>query len=219
MGSPPLSLYQYAEKLEVDGRDAGNRSILGKSFRPHENIWRYVGKPSEPSQFYEMKDKDIARFFKSLFLDIQVHSPVDVHLTGWDLHHGHLIITGLSREGRNPSLAILFHAKEYPREYPHFGKHGDPREGSPLSIEDDNYHLRNYLWTLGELDVRLLDPLSPDFPKGWIADWKSPFYTVDEFAVGSQYLGTIYFFPSVVPEIADGRPRTTLFFEPAQEDL
>lgn len=182
----PLALYQYVEKLDEKGHKDANEWIMGPKYHPGEELWRYVGAPAAPPQFYEVGDKEIERHFKSLFLSIRDNSPVPVNLTGWGLHHGHLI----KLQG---ALAILFHAKEYPKEHPPWGKYGDPTEGSTLSIYDKDYHLRNYLWMMNDNKISLLDPKSSSFPRGWIADWASPFYTVDEFAMGDLYLGTVWF--------------------------
>ena len=71
-------------------------------------------------------------------------------------------------------LGILFHAREFPKEYrasryqdvtpvgdPKMGGIHDMRWGTECSIEDGDSHLRNYVWLLSTNRVVILDCSHP----------------------------------------------------------
>ena len=59
-------------------------------------------------------------FFSCIFHHMQHNAPVEVELEGWDLYHGHVFMNACPDPELNNlklDMGILFHAKEFPREY------------------------------------------------------------------------------------------------------
>lgn len=141
-------------------------------------------------------DLEAENFFKVLFKHIAQNSIVTpVKLTGWDLFHGHVFAIIDSELIYPVDLAMVFHAKEYPRDYPFYGNQTqDPRIGSQCQTSDHDYHLRNYLWLLSTNQVVLLDPLQEGFPKTWIEP-NTKFFTVDQDLFSSLRLFDLNYFP------------------------
>ena len=58
------------------------------------------------------------------------------------------------------AMATVSHPQVYPLGAPAMGGPRDPRTGTCCSIEDADYHLRNYVWLLSTNTIALLDPRS-----------------------------------------------------------
>ncbi|GLT38018.1 hypothetical protein SLA2020_122910 [Shorea laevis] len=98
--------------------------------------------------------KELNEYLEYLFNLIVARAPdigLEVQLNRYDLFHGHLFITETRR------LGILFHAKEYPADFPF--PLGFCQKGSTTTY-DDSMNLRNILW---------LAPLPSNSTKGWLA--------------------------------------------------
>jgi hypothetical protein len=76
-------------------------------------------------------------------------------------------------------LGILFHAKEFPKEFrftslgptypigdPVMGGLKDPRKGTKCSTTDQDFFLRNYVWLLSTNTIYVVDTRHPDMPAG-----------------------------------------------------
>jgi len=149
-------------------------------------------------------DPELSDFFASLFKEIRDEAKIKLHTT--DLYHGHIVLYPVSKT--EVDIAILFHAKEFPLEYVNSGKkihpvgakemggQLDPRIGTECSIEDEDYHLRNFVYTLKSNRICALDPKHASFPRDLLASGPSGdvFYSVNQFSLGV-YLGDVNYFP------------------------
>ncbi|CAE8589593.1 unnamed protein product, partial [Polarella glacialis] len=204
-------------RLETTNQDSEAADVLKEEAQPTPGAT-----DSEPSAAF------VARLFRRLA------EAGLAELEPWDLFHGHLF-SGLRLEPDScdqplrsaDRLGILFHSKEYPREYstggssvllpvghPNAGGARDPRLGTSLSITDADFSRRNFLWS-AELDLEgsgtvwLLDVCHPAFPAEFLLAKGvagSRFCTVDETQLGRLQLGIVnYCRAARVSEVERGR--------------
>ena len=147
---------------------------------------------------------------------VNTSPPVKIHLTPWDLFHGHIFVEknrgnnqNSLRQNQNSqskhTFGILFHAKEYPKEYTSgctilpighkdAGGDQDPRIGTTLSIKDQDFPYRNFLWSesIDPSRIFLIDVLKQEFPKHvflQVGTSGSRYYTCDEEKFGVKQIG------------------------------
>eukprot|EP00754_Rhynchopus_humris_P035476 Rhum_TRINITY_DN17000_c0_g1::Rhum_TRINITY_DN17000_c0_g1_i1::g.165022::m.165022 len=145
---------------------------------------------------------EVADFFAGLFSYIAGREAIEcggvttrVQLAPWDLSHGHLVMHEAPDGGFE--LAIVFHAKEFPKEYRHtstspvlpighelMGGAQDPRTGTQVSVADVDYHLRNYVYLLSSNTVYLLDVAAEQFPQAFVLKKGCEFCTFPEWRLG-----------------------------------
>ena len=145
---------------------------------------------------------EVADFFAGLFAYIAGREAIEcggvttrVQLAPWDLSHGHLVMHEAPDGGYE--LAIVFHAKEFPKEYRHtstspvlpighelMGGAQDPRTGTQVSVSDADYHLRNYVYLLSSNTVYLLDVAATQFPQAFVLKQGCEFCTFPEWRLG-----------------------------------
>jgi len=102
----------------------------------------------------------------------------------------------VSKQGCKVDLGILFHAKEFPKEYrmtkygptypigaPEMGGERDPRTGTSCSVEDATFPHRNSIWLLSRNEIFELDARGEGFPDDSLAD--AEFCTVNASRLGS----------------------------------
>ena len=149
-----------------------------------------------------LKNAAIESFFRDLFFalrdapnkTVNNHS-TDVTLQPWDLSHAHIVRCDRGPHGE--TLAMVFHTKEFPKEYRHtstspvlplnhpdMGGPLDPRVDSKVSVADANYHLRNYIYLLSTNTLYLLDPRAPGYPSYFLAREGCEFFTFPEWKLG-----------------------------------
>eukprot|EP00933_Yihiella_yeosuensis_P014004 TRINITY_DN12722_c0_g1_i1.p1 TRINITY_DN12722_c0_g1~~TRINITY_DN12722_c0_g1_i1.p1 ORF type:complete len:371 (-),score=75.89 TRINITY_DN12722_c0_g1_i1:222-1334(-) len=104
-------------------------------------------------------------------------------------------------------FGLLFHAKEYPKEWKRSrwadwhpigsveagGPDGDPRMGTLCSVKDVHYPLRNLLWLLSTNTLYQFDPSAEGFKVPISHD---EFCTIATEAFDSYPLGDVNYFPS-----------------------
>jgi len=108
-------------------------------------------------------------------------------------------------------FGILFHAKEYPKEYrmtkygplypigaDEMGGEKDPRIGSKSSVHDEDFPLRNLIYLLSRNQVYELDVRKADFPEDALSD--KEFCTVNAGSLGSlDVVFDVNYFPWITP--------------------
>ena len=79
----------------------------------------------------------------------------------------------------------------------------DPRIDTECSIEDMDYHLRNFVYTMKTNRICLLDPKDPSFPRDILATGPSGdvFFSVNQFTLGV-YLGDVNYFPHLHSKVS-----------------
>ena len=252
----PESLRNYAQEIFTQGiRESDANLFHHKKMKVPIPLRRFIS--GNESGCLEFQDASLSLFMSSLFHFIQETSPSHIHLTSWDLYHGHLFLhaqiaedpqppvvseaqkdaSEVSAEAQQPpesvqaaenhaeiaeeaekeesatvklelELGILFHAKEYPKEFrfdklspifpighPKMGGLFDVRFGTTQSTSDEDYRLRNYIYLLSTNEIYLLDPKEPDFPADYIVDQE--FFTISESFFSSFRLGDVNYFPSL----------------------
>lgn len=103
---------------------------------------------------------------------------LDANLDRYDLHHGHVVLTRCGR------LAMILHAKEYPRIEEGFPYElGFCQEGSSVCSIGDVMKERCAIWVYGLQWIVKLDT----------GEKRRPFGTVYEMEIG-QVVGDVYFF-------------------------
>lgn len=196
----PFDLLNYFLELQLFGRHVAQKEFTDRCFAPDENIWAYVGKKPDASKHCKLRSKSTEIFFSKLFDTIKTNNPfTQINLTGWDLFHGHLFL--IDDPKLMPDIGLIFHAKEFPKDYPLFKGQLDPRVGSTQSTNDPDYHLRNYLWLMSTNEIWLLNPKHADFPKELLSPYSEKFYTLDESCFFGQSLGVFYFFTDQNPQL------------------
>ena len=148
---------------------------------------------------------ELGRFFASLFENIETEiDSIRIHPT--DLYHCHIVLYQCS--SNEFDIALLFHAKEFPEEFTNRGRKihpigseeaggkKDPRINTECSIEDEDFHLRNFVYTMKSNRICLIDPKDPKFPRDLLATGPSGdvFFSVNAFSLGV-YLGDVNYFP------------------------
>ena len=105
----------------------------------------------------------LARVFEAVPGAVQLAGLPAVHLTRWDLFHGHLFHAAGQEGLRGGGLGILLHAKEYPaRDAARFPLDlGFCQAGSPLAWKQAGMDWRNLLWWRGGLAAVDLSGGSP----------------------------------------------------------
>eukprot|EP01127_Copromyxa_protea_P023446 TRINITY_DN876_c0_g1_i2.p1 TRINITY_DN876_c0_g1~~TRINITY_DN876_c0_g1_i2.p1 ORF type:complete len:784 (+),score=189.41 TRINITY_DN876_c0_g1_i2:194-2545(+) len=105
-------------------------------------------------------------------------------------------------------LGILFHGKEFPKEYrssqygptypigsPEMRGNKDPRIGTKCSLEDPDFSCRNYLWLMSTNRIYMIDTHEEGFPPEMLCN--SEFFTVSEGFFSRRMLGDVNYFPGI----------------------
>lgn len=210
----PESLHNFVEEtLKFGVTHSYHEWLEDKLTIPPSSISQYVSGSDKAQRF---KDCRLGSYFASLFHIIQLSSCTEVELVGWDLYHGHVFLhTQEIKKDSNTvtlqsELGILFHAKEFPKEYGtskynpiypigHIKQGGekDPRHGTKVSIKDEDFHLRNYIWLSSTNKIYLLDPTNENFDKRLLCSYGEKFQTCSWKYFTSNPLGDINYFPSI----------------------
>jgi hypothetical protein len=231
---PPLpyaALHRYLEQLVALGPVSATSSLVSPEIHAcNADIAQYIS--GNDQQLQHFRDRSVGSYMASLFYHIALCSPAVVELDRWDLYHAHIIscaiptttdgnssVPSSSSPSPSPSpsqqppsshkvecdLAMIFHAKEFPREfrtrkskvYPigaeQMGGNRDPRRGTKCSTFDLEFPYRNYMWLMSTNQLYLFDPLSPDCPKGLVAHHE--FLTVNESFFMARTVGSINYLP------------------------
>ena len=162
---------------------------------PHE--WGRVMSGSRDTALLFDPSTECAAFVAHLFSSIVQHAPAvgtTIELSASDLYHAHCFSTAwrAPRDGGSggsdavaaiddathgrAELGLLFHAKEFPREYrlsrfgsthpigaEEMGGADDPRIGTKTSTADPDYALRNFVWLLSTNTLYVVDIREPSF--------------------------------------------------------
>eukprot|EP01063_Lacrimia_lanifica_P022812 TRINITY_DN30326_c0_g1_i1.p1 TRINITY_DN30326_c0_g1~~TRINITY_DN30326_c0_g1_i1.p1 ORF type:complete len:489 (+),score=103.16 TRINITY_DN30326_c0_g1_i1:84-1550(+) len=191
---PPQDLVDFSKRSPSDRTFAEEHYIdaLVQPLRRHRRV-------ISGGRCLRLRSFHMERFVKGLFHHIAEHSPVKVTLCPFDLSHGHMVACP-DAAGGVVDFAIVFHAKEYPKEYRHsthggvlpighpdMGGDEDPRIGTSYSTDDADYHMRNYVYLLSRNEVVLIDG-----GKRRDGGLLGAVITPDEFATFNEWkLGTI----------------------------
>ena len=204
-------LEHFIRETTLHGTSHGLSMLLQERIiRPPSNVSQFVSGNSDKAQHF--KHSTLGSFFASLFYAIQLGSCTSVELATWDLFHGHMFIH-VHEKTSVADIGILFHAKEFPKEYRsspftpllevgHEKRGGakDPRTGTKCSINDHDYSLRNYLWLQSTNTLYLLDPTHFEFDRT-LFRWEPEFFTCYDRFFSSEPLGDINFFPDLITSI------------------
>lgn len=214
----PQSLRKFIkETLKYGVEHSSHEWLEDKITIPPSTISQYVSGSDKAQRF---KDSNLGSYFASLFHIIQLSSCTEVELVGWDLYHGHVFLHTKQIQNENDAkddltlqsdFGILFHSKEFPKEYgpskynPIYpighkkqGGEKDPRHGTKVSIQDSDFHLRNYIWLSSTNKIYLLDPTSANFDKRLLCNFGGDtFQTCSWKYFTSNPLGDINYFPSI----------------------
>ena len=255
---PPNSFSIYLEEVAKHGVKAATERIFQDVIiNAPVHVSNYFSGNSEKALSFS--ERESSHFMAKLFHYIKNNSPVEVNLCGWDLYHGHYFIHLSEIDDNNENdekisnneikieeeketvklngdFAILFHAKEFPKEYrsskyamiqpigsPGMRGEFDPRLGSKFSVKDSDFPLRNYLYLLSTNSVYLFNPLNPNFPMDLLSD--TEFYTITEYRFTAHPLGNINYFPHLYKKDhlklrEEGcEPKTIIDFDAAAENV
>jgi len=196
-GPVPSSLRQYLDDFLSHGGEVASAKLCKDEIEAApESIAHVIS--GQRDMVLRLRAAETHTFITQLFRTIEAAS--DSVLAPWDLYHGHMFLympCGDASEAVPCELAMLFHAKEFPREYrmtkfgatypvghPAMGGERDPRVGSQCSVQDASFPLRNYLWLMSRNTVYQLQPQDPAFPEEALSD--KEFWTVDQGALASR---------------------------------
>ncbi|KAK3233967.1 hypothetical protein CYMTET_55762 [Cymbomonas tetramitiformis] len=207
----PPELFDHAESIRKSGIYEANSQLLSECLPNIPEKWDRFVSGADSLKMRQLASGAVEEFFVSLFQQISRDSPVGVTLCAWDLFHGHLFVT------TDGDLGLLFHAKEFPREftfsrqniYPigheKAGGELDPRIGTRDSILNMDYSLRNYIWTLRGRAIWLVKPLHAKFPQELLQIGGERFFTIDERCFGED-LGAVNFFSGQICTVPKRTP-------------
>ena len=194
----PQSVLEFADELPTAGVAAALRRLLGAPLgAPAAELAPYASGPSTAR--FAPRDAAVAAFFAALFHHVAEHGRCA--LAGWDLFHAHLFAT--IDESGEADCGLLFHAREFPREFtmsstqiPPLGGAGDARSGTQLSVTDDGYVDRCFVWLARTNAIHLLEPQHPAFPPTLLSPYAAThFGTVSEQAFCPAAIADINYFP------------------------
>ena len=194
----PQSVLEFADELPTVGVAAALRRLLGAPLgAPAAELAPYASGPSTAR--FAPRDAAVAAFFAALFHHVAEHGRCA--LAGWDLFHAHLFAT--IDESGEADCGLLFHAREHPREFtmsstqiPPLGGAGDARSGTQLSVTDDGYVDRCFVWLARTNAIHLLEPQHPAFPPTLLSPYAAThFGTVSEQAFCPAAIADINYFP------------------------
>ena len=110
--APPLPVPPPLSHLAASVPSTGAGASFGELLHTEEPLVDAVGRWSSylsgPERRLAPRDQQVGVFIASLFHHIRTHG--ETQLCGWDLYHAHLFLS-------DGDLGLIFHAKEYPREF------------------------------------------------------------------------------------------------------